>query len=126
MSEPTGPEPSGDAPSGPPTPPSCCLMRRKVVVGILAVLAEAQCGVADAELADFLRFDLEAPGGKPVLAFRFCPWCGTARAPDAETRIVDYDVLKAEPADDEDGFEPPSDGFEPPQYDPDEKGPEKL
>ena len=115
MSDPTGPGAGAPGPTPPdPAAATCCAMRRKVVVGILAVLPEAQCGVADAELADFLRFDLESPGGKPVLAFRFCPWCGTARAPDAETRIVDYEV-RAEPGgEDEDGFEPPSEGFDPP------------
>lgn len=100
-----------------PLPPTCCPMRRKVVVGILAVLPETQCGVGDSELADFLRFDLETPGGKPVLAFRFCPWCGAARAPDAETRIVDVDIMRGEQGegegDEEGGFEPPSE-FEPP------------
>ena len=72
-----------------PAAQTCCPMRRKVVVGILAVLPEDRCGVGDAELADFLRFDLESPSGSPVLSFRFCPWCGKERGVDEETRIVD-------------------------------------
>ena len=92
-------------------------MRRKVVVGILGVLPEAQSGVPDSELADFMRFDLQTPDGKPVLAFRFCPWCGAARTPDAEVRIVDVRMgSEAQP--------PPPTGFDPPQdYEPPEDGP---
>lgn len=87
-------------------------MRRKVVVGILGVLQEQQCGVPDSELADFMRFDLQTPDGKPVLAFRFCPWCGAPRDPAAEVRIVDVHVETGDP--DESGeFEPPGD-YEPP------------
>ena len=95
-------------------PTTCCPMRRKVVVGIIGVLPEDKSGVADSELADFMRFDLQGADGKPVLAFRFCPWCGAARAPDAEVRIVDVRFAQAEPPPDpEGGFEPPKD-FEPP------------
>ena len=113
----------GEAVEGEATaPPSCCAMRRKVIVGILAVLPEAQCGVADAELADFLRFDLDAPTGKPVLAFRFCPWCGERRGPGTEHRIVDIQVVGGEVSDDDDDddFTPPREasdddpGFDPP------------
>ncbi len=98
-------------------------MRRKVVVGILGVLPEEQCGVPDSELADFMRFDLQTPDGKPVLAFRYCPWCGTVRSAEAEVRIVD---VRVQPGDaDESGesgdFEPPKDGFEPPP--PSDEGP---
>jgi hypothetical protein len=101
-------------------PRTCCPMRRKVVVGILGVLPEQQCGVGDAELADFLRFDLQTPDGKPVLAFRYCPWCGAARGPDTEFRIVDVGFVGGgeEGDDDEDGFEPPSSSFEPPSFGP--------
>jgi hypothetical protein len=67
---------------------TCCLLRRKILVGIIQVLDEATCGVGDSELADVLRFDLASADGKPVLAFRFCPWCGEARDPGGETRIV--------------------------------------
>ncbi|MBX3470791.1 MAG: hypothetical protein KF878_28320 [Planctomycetes bacterium] len=101
----------GDATPAPTPGTSCCPMRRKVVVGILGVLGEAQCGVPDSELADFLRFDLQTPDGKPVLAFRYCPWCGQQRAAEAEVRIVD---VRVEPGPDASGeFEPPGD-FEPP------------
>lgn len=93
---------------------TCCPMRRKVVVGIIGVLPEDKSGVADSELADFMRFDLQGPDGKPVLAFRFCPWCGAARMPDAEVRIVDVRFAEGpEPPPEQDGFEPPKD-FEPP------------
>jgi len=68
---------------------SCCGMRRKVVVGILGILDEEQCGVGDSEMADFMRFDLATPSGKPILAFRYCPWCGAERRHDDEMRIVE-------------------------------------
>lgn len=58
-------------------------------MGILRVLSEEECGVPESELADVVRFDLSAPSGKPVISFRFCPWCGTPRDPTQETRIVD-------------------------------------
>jgi hypothetical protein len=100
-------------------------MRRKVVVGILGVLPEEQSGVPDSELADYMRFDLQTPDGKPVLAFRFCPWCGAARTPDAEVRIVDVRLDKPGEEPDFDGpgdegpsFDPPKD-FEPPSSDDD-------
>ncbi len=112
----------GEVPEGEAAaPPSCCAMRRKVIVGILAVLPEAQCGVPDAELADYLRFDLDAPTGKPVLAFRFCPWCGERRGPGTEHRIVDIQVVGGDASDDDDDdFTPPREasdddpGFDPP------------
>ena len=68
---------------------NCCPMRRKIVVGIIKVLNEEECGVSDTELADVMRFDLETPDGKAVLAFRYCPWCGKPRSAGGETRIVD-------------------------------------
>lgn|GEM_PF-3308088 len=68
---------------------TCCRIRRKVVVGIIAVLPEDQCGVSDAELADVLDFKVKARSGKPVIAFRFCPWCGTPFKEGSERRITD-------------------------------------
>lgn len=114
----------GEAPSGGegergepgPQPSTCCAMRRKVVVGIIGVLPEAKSGVPDSDLADFMRFDLQGPDGKPVLAFRYCPWCGVPRMPDAEVRIVDVRFAQAEPPADPEDFEPPGD-FEPPPSD---------
>lgn len=92
-----------EEPEEPDDSPTCCQYRRKVLVGILKVLTEQECGVPDAEMADLLRFDLASPTGKPVLAFRYCPWCGRARDPGGETRIVDFS-----PADP--GDEPSGDG----------------
>ena len=73
-------------------PRSCCAIRRKVLVGILKVLPEDACGVPDSELADVMRFDLQTPSGKPVLAFKFCPWCGARRDPNGEARITDVQI----------------------------------
>lgn len=67
---------------------TCCGLRRKVVVGILAVLPVEHCGVPDSDLADVMRFDLAGTEGRPVIGFRFCPWCGCPRDASAETRIV--------------------------------------
>ena len=60
-----------------PEPPKlvCCAMRRKIALTPYS-LPEEMCGVSDAEVADFLIFDLKSPNGRPVLTFRFCPWCG--------------------------------------------------
>lgn len=91
MSEESPPEPD-DVPEEPEEgdeqPVTCCLLRRKILVGILRVLSEDECGVPDSELADVLRFDLASADGKPVLGFMFCPWCGQPRDQQGETRIV--------------------------------------
>jgi hypothetical protein len=102
-----------DEPDPTPTPArTCCPMRRKVLVGVISVLPEAQCGVGDAELADFLRFDLQTPSGKPVIAFRFCPWCGQPRGPEDEVRIVELGDPTGDgpPGDGPPGDGPPGDG----------------
>lgn len=97
-------------PTQPPVGATCCLLRRKILVGILRVLSEEECGVPESELADVLRFDLASPQGRPVLAFRFCPWCGKERDLAGETRIVDVAFGPPPGASDEDeepGWLPP-------------------
>lgn len=74
---------------------TCCPYRRKIVVNVTAVLPESVCGVPDSDMADLLRFDLEVESGHPVLAFRYCPWCGTQRNLDDEVRITD--VIRPDP-----------------------------
>jgi len=69
---------------------TCCLARRKLVVGILAVLPEEQCGVSDFEITEFMRFDLKTPAGTPVISFRYCPWCGVERTLGTETRLTEH------------------------------------
>ena len=56
---------------------SCCQTRNKVIVGIFDVLSQEDCGIYDQELADFMLFDVTTPEGKPVIMFKYCPWCGT-------------------------------------------------
>jgi hypothetical protein len=56
-------------------PEVCCLMRKKIALTPYS-LPQELCGVSDAEIADFLVFDVKSPNGRPVLTFRFCPWCG--------------------------------------------------
>jgi len=68
---------------------TCCVYRRKIMVSIVAVLPEQVCGVSDSHLADLLRFDLETPTNHPVIAFRYCPWCGKPFTPGSEIRITD-------------------------------------
>ena len=75
-----------------PPPASCCPYRRKIVMGVLAVLTEEQCGVPDSFLADLVNFNIEAPTGHPVIAVQYCPWCGKKRLPGDETRVTDFDV----------------------------------
>ena len=62
-------------------------MRRKVIVGIAGILPTEACGIPDSELADFMMFDLTSPGGKPVIGFKYCPWCGKQRT--GEYRITE-------------------------------------
>ena len=68
---------------------SCCEARRKVVVAVAKILPVEVCGIHDAVLADFLDHEENSPGGKPILRFRFCPWCGQERGPNRETRVVE-------------------------------------
>ncbi len=87
-------------------PSTCCPLRRKIVVGIFRVFSEEECGISDSELADVMRFDLATPSGKPVLAFRFCPWCGKPREDGGETRVVDVvEPPLDEPEDEPDEYE---------------------
>lgn len=64
---------------GPGTPPApagtCCRLRAKVALFPMTIPEEI-CGVPSAELADVMLFDQKSPLGKPVITFRFCPWCG--------------------------------------------------
>lgn len=76
------------ADAGERVPGDCCPYRRKILVSVQAVLPEATCGVPDSMLADLFRPDMKVPGGQPVLAFRFCPWCGTPRPLEGEHRIT--------------------------------------
>lgn len=74
-------------------PTTCCEMRRKAVVFLGPVLPEEVCGIPDSILADFMRFDIDAPVGpdgkqKPVIGFRFCPWCGKLYTANSETRLT--------------------------------------
>ena len=69
--------------------PTCCLMRRKVVVGLLGINTKAQCGVDDSELVDYVLHDApRLPSNKPIVAFKFCPWCGQKRD-GFEQNVVD-------------------------------------
>lgn len=88
------------ASSAPPAPETCCDMRRKVMVFIGTVLPEQACGIPDTVLADFLRFDLPGPARpdgttKPVLAFRFCAWCGAPYKLASEIRITSIEPVEA-------------------------------
>ena len=70
---------------------TCCDMRRKVALGIVKVFGESECGVSDAAMADFYDFSQGEVEGVPIaaaLTVRFCPWCGTERRPDHESRTT--------------------------------------
>jgi len=72
----------------------CCDMHKKVGLGIARVYAEEECGVPDSVMVDYHDFNYESASSLPVaaaLSFKFCPWCGTARAdqdPDRRTTEV--------------------------------------
>lgn len=91
-----------EAANKPQEPKTCCQMRRKVIVAVVGCLPEDQCGVPDSVLADFMRFDLSVPSGKPVISFKFCPWCSKERTYDTEARITDVNFKDPE---DDDGEE---------------------
>lgn len=75
------------APPPDPDAPTCCLLRRKIAVGVTAVLPEELCGVSNAELVDVIDWSAESESGVPVVAVRFCPWCGAKRKPGDDVRI---------------------------------------
>lgn len=68
---------------------TCCALRRKILVTIKTILPEDVCGIPESAVADVLRFDISSPSGAPVVAFRFCPWCGVRRTDDTERRVTD-------------------------------------
>ena len=67
----------------------CCQMRRKVVVAIIHVRSEEECGIADLDMGGFINWDLKVPSGKPVVQIRYCPWCGELVPPTSVERITD-------------------------------------
>ena len=73
----------------PKRPASCCQMRRKVVVAVVKVLKPEECGVPDSELADFVMHGQDSPRGSPIIAFKYCAWCGTKRDNGDEMRITE-------------------------------------
>jgi len=83
-----------------PEKKTCCVYRRKIVVGIIGVLTEEACGVSDVEMADLYDPDRMSPSGKPVLAIRFCCWCGARITHENELRVSDLNqVAEPDPAD---------------------------
>ncbi len=86
-----------------PEKETCCVYRRKIVVAITHVLPEAMCGVSDVELADLFDPDRKATSGKPVIAFRYCPWCGEPFTPSSEMRVTDLAPAPPEDDDEPDG-----------------------
>ena len=55
-------------------------MRHKVVFSLLTLPPE-MCNIPDSVVADFMTWD-KSEKGRPVVTFKFCPWCG---APWART-----------------------------------------
>lgn len=52
----------------------CCPLRAKILLQPLCLTEEA-CGVADSEMVDVMTFE-KSTNGRPVITFKFCPWCG--------------------------------------------------
>ena len=78
---------------------SCCDMHKKVALQIAKVYSEVECGVSDATLADFHDFAYKPEHDLPVaaaLSFRFCPWCGTAKDHNDQSRRR-TEVVKLKP-----------------------------
>jgi hypothetical protein len=70
----------------------CCIMRRKIALGIAKVYSQEECGVSDSEMAEFHDFGYRSTSELPVaaaLSIRFCPWCGTKRNSDSTRRVVE-------------------------------------
>lgn len=69
----------------------CCDMHRKVVLRIAKINSERECGVPDTAMVEFHDFSYESTNKLPVaaaLSFRFCPWCGTPRDDNDQTRRI--------------------------------------
>lgn len=82
----------------------CCKLRTKILLAP-AVLEEEECGVPDSELADVMVFE-KSPHGRPMITFRFCPWCGKPwertgktieRNPAPEVQVVPADAGESAP-----------------------------
>lgn len=82
--------------------PTCCLMRRKVIIGVFKVLSAEESGVPDVEEAPYIDFDYTSPLGVPVkraYKFAFCPWCGKKRDDTQERRTHETLFLTVPPKD---------------------------
>lgn len=73
-------------PTPPPGPVNCCQMRRKVVIGLIAILPESECGIPDSVMSDFLDFEQKA-AGQSMIQVAYCAWCGARRGKNHEKRI---------------------------------------
>ena len=54
---------------------TCCALRDKISL-IPGIRAFEDCNVPDSVLLDVMDFDYKSMHNKPILRFRFCPWCG--------------------------------------------------
>lgn len=69
----------------------CCDMHKKVVLRIDRIRPERECGVPESTLVDYHDFSYESKSNLKVaasLSFKFCPWCGTPRDDNDNTRRV--------------------------------------
>lgn len=68
----------------------CCKLRKKVVLGIMLIRSEAECGVPDSEMADVMAFD-ESKSDRPIICVQYCPWCGAKIELDENSTITEID-----------------------------------
>jgi len=67
-------------------------MHKKVVLGIVKIREEHECGVPFSVIADYNDFGYTPRTPGPFvgnLVFRFCPWCGKTRDDTQERRTVE-------------------------------------
>ena len=74
----------------------CCGARKKIILAIVAVLPESECGVPDSTLVDFIRFDVQHEG-KSLIVAPFCCWCGKRRDPNIIGRVTPPPFTKQPP-----------------------------
>lgn len=60
------------------------------------VLSEEESGVPDSELVDFMIFEQKSPNGRPILAVKFCPWCGQKKADNGTLRVSEFEIQDSE------------------------------
>lgn len=69
----------------------CCDMHKKIALQIAKVYTEEECGIPDSVMVDYHDFGYRSKTNLKVaasLSFKFCPWCGSARDDNDQSRRI--------------------------------------